>query len=302
MTLSISTFGLYNTLMSSARNVQSAVATATTQESTGLVGTDFASLGDKSRQLLNMQSEIEQTQTFSGLTSMAGDRVQAMYSAIGNMTTLLTNLRAAISAGMSGNSTSSLVTSGQSTLADLGSQMNAQLSGRYLFSGSQTDTPAVDLSHYPSVVPPSATTPDASYYKGDSMIASVKVSTTTTISYGVTGDNSAFEQALRAASMVASVTTSPLDTNALKAAYDLADQAITALTNLQATVSTNASRLNDTQQDQKSYVALLTDAASTIKNVDAAQAMANVSQLQTQLQASYSALSVVMKIRLTDYL
>lgn len=302
MTLSISTFGLYNMLMSSAKNAQSAVATATTQESTGLVGTDFASLGGKARQLLNMQTEISQTQTYASITASASDRVQAMYSAIGNMTTLLTNLRSAISAGMSGTSTASLVATGQSTLADLASQMNAQLSGRYLFSGSQTDTPAVDLGSYPSVIPPNATTPDTGYYKGDAQISTVKVSTTTTISYGVTGDNSAFEQALRAASMVAGVTTSPLDTDTLQAAYDLADKAITALSNLQATVSTTASRLSDIQQDQSSYITLLTDAASNIKNVDAAEAMAKVTQLQTQLQASYSALSVVMKIRLTDYL
>jgi len=71
---------------------------------------------------------------------------------------------------------------------------------------------------------------------------------------------------------------------------------------LQASVSVTSSRLTDAQNNQTSYISLLTDAASNIKNVDSAQAVAKVSQLDTQLQASYSALSTVMKIRLTDYL
>jgi flagellar hook-associated protein 3 FlgL len=302
MTTSISTFGLYNLLLGAAKTVQSDRATAVTQQATSLVGSDVAAYGKKMRQLLNLQDELNRAQKSADLAGTVGDRAEAMYSALGNMIDLMTNLRSAISAGLSGDDATALVAQAQAALSDLAGQMNTQLGGRYLFSGSRTDSPAVDLSSYPGITPPSATTPDSSYYQGDATVASMPLPGGSTLNYGVTGDNPAFEQALRAAAMVANVATSPLDTDALKAAFDLADSAVTGLTGLQAQVSVAANRLEDTQQSQTAYVTLLQDATSSIKNVDAAEAMAKATELQGQLQAAYSALSMVMKIRLTDYL
>jgi flagellar hook-associated protein 3 FlgL len=299
--LSISTYGLFNTVLGAAKSVQQQEAQASIQESTGLVGTSFADYGDKSRQLLTLQNELTSAQAESTNTATASDRSQATYSAIGNMISLLTTLKSSISAAMSGTTSTTLNSVGSSTLEDLAGQVNTQLNGRYLFGGSQTDQPAVDLSTYETTTA-SATTADTSYYQGDSQLASVRVSDTSTITYGVTGDNSAIEEALRAAKLVSQATTDPVDTTALTDAFNLATSAINDLSNLQASVSVTSSRLSDAQNNQTSYISLLTDAASSIKDIDSAQAVAKVSQLDTQLQASYSALSTVMKIRLTDYL
>jgi flagellar hook-associated protein 3 FlgL len=299
--LSISTYGLFNTVLSNAKDIQKQEAQASIQESTGLVGTSFADYGNKSRQLLTLQNELTSAQAQSTNTATASDRSQATYSALGNMITLLTSLKSSISAAMSGTSSSTLNSLGSSTMDDLASQANTQLNGRYLFAGSQTDQPAVDLTTYKTTTA-SATTADTSYYQGDSQLASVRISDTSSVSYGVTGDNSAIEEALRAAKLVSQATTNPVDTTALTAAFDLASSAISDLSNLQASVSVTSGRLTDAQNNQTSYISLLSDAASNIKDVDSAQAVAKVSQLDTQLQASYSALSTVMKIRLTDYL
>jgi flagellar hook-associated protein 3 FlgL len=299
--LSISTYGLFNTVLSNAKDIQKQEAQASIQESTGLVGTSFADYGNKSRQLLTLQNELTSAQAQSTNTATASDRSQATYSALGNMITLLTSLKSSISAAMSGTSSPTLNSLGSSTMDDLASQANTQLNGRYLFAGSQTDQPAVDLTTYKTTTA-SATTADTSYYQGDSQLASVRISDTSSVSYGVTGDNSAIEEALRAAKLVSQATTNPVDTTALTAAFDLASSAISDLSNLQASVSVTSGRLTDAQNNQTSYISLLSDAASNIKDVDSAQAVAKVSQLDTQLQASYSALSTVMKIRLTDYL
>ena len=299
--LSISTYGLFNTVLGNAKDIQKQEAQASIQESTGLVGTSFADFGDKSRQLLTLQNELTSAQAQSTNTATASDRSQATYSALGNMITLLTTLKSSISAAMSGTSSSTLNSLGSTTMDDLASLANTQLNGRYLFAGSQTDQPAVDLTTYKTTTA-SATTADTSYYQGDSQLASVRISDTSSVTYGVTGDNSAIEEALRAAKLVSQATTSPVDTAALTDAFNLASSAISDLSNLQASVSVTSSRLTDAQNNQTSYISLLTDAASNIKDVDSAQAVAKVSQLDTQLQASYSALSTVMKIRLTDYL
>ena len=301
MTLSISTYGLYNSVLGAAKSVQKSEAQASMQESTGLVGTSFADYGSKSRQLLVLQNEQVQAQSWSDNITTASNRSQAAYSAIGNMIDLMTTLKTTISSAMSGTNTSTLTATGQTTMEDLASEMNSQLDGRYLFAGSQSDQPAVDLTAYASTTA-STTIADTSYYQGDDKQASVRISDTSSVTYGVTGDQTGMEQALRAAKLVAQATTSPIDTTTLSAAFDLATSAITNLSNLQAGVSVTSNRLDDAQQSQTSYISLLETATSNVKNVDSAEALAKVKELDTQLQASYSALSIVLKIRLTDYL
>ncbi len=299
----LSTYGLYSTIRSSAVQLQQKMANANIQESTGLVSTSFTDYGSQTRQMLSLESAYTRTQARSTSTQSAADRVQAMYSAVGNMITEITNLRSTISSAMSGTTATGLNENAQGILQDLAGQMNSKLDGRSLFGGSDTDSDPVDLSSYPATSPPSATTADTSYYKGNSTVAAVQVSDQQSISYGVTGNNSAFEQALRAAAMVSQVTTSPTtDTTTLQSAYDLAGKALTALSDLQQQMGYTANRLSDAQTRQTTYLSLTDTMVGNIKDVDVAQAKLDATNYETQLQASYSALSSVLKLKLTDYL
>jgi flagellar hook-associated protein 3 FlgL len=299
---SISTYGLYNTIQQISNRVQTNLATATIQESSGLVGTSYGDYGSKSRQMLDLQAEISRGQTASDESATAGDRVQAMYSAVGNMVTEMTTLRTQLSSALSSTDNSTLNATAKGVQDDLVSQMNTQLSGRYLFSGSSADTAPVDVTGYPTTSPPTATTTDTSYYQGNSNLASVRTSSQQSITYGVTANNSAFEQAMRATQMVVQATTSPTDTATIQAAYDLAGKALTALSNVQQDLSVSANRLTSVQTTQADSVSLAQTMVGDIKNVDAAQASAQMTSYKTQLQASYSAMAAILKLKLTDYL
>lgn len=298
--LRVSSAGLYQSLAAGAMRVQCDYATASTQEASGLVGSSFSDYGSSAQRMLNLQSEVDNAQTWSDAAGIASDRSQSMYSAIGNMVSTLTTLRTTISSAMSATDNSTLNSTAQDLMKELASELNTQSGGRYLFSGGKTDTAAVDLTNYPTTSPP--TSADTSYYKGDTTTAAVTVGQGERISYGVTGDNSAFEEAMRAAAMVSTLTTSPLDTATLESAYTLASTAVTALSNLQAQVSTVASRLTDTQSQLSTVKTTLETTLGDVKNVDTAQAALNVTSYKNQLQASYSALSGILKVKLTDYL
>ena len=298
--LRVSTAGLYQALSAGAMRVQCDYATASTQEASGLVGSSFADYGSTAQRMLDLQSEVSDAQTWSDAAGVAADRAQSMYSAIGNMVSTLTTLRTTVSTAMSSTDNSSLNSTAQDLLTELASELNTQSGGRYLFSGGKTDTATVDLTGYPATSPP--TSADTSYYKGDSTTAAVTVGEGERISYGVTGDNTAFEEAMRATAMVATLTTSPLDTATLESAYTLASTAVTALSNLQAQVSTTASRLSDTQSQLSATKTALETTLGDVKNVDTAQATLNVTTYKNQLEASYSALSGILKVKLTDYL
>jgi len=304
MVASISTYGLYSILALDSSEAQNALTTATEQEATGLVSETYSGLGGvATSQLLNLQSSVTEADNYSSNASTAGTRTQAMYTAVGSMISALTSLKTTISAALSATDNSTLSTSAEAILTDLAGDMNTQVGSDYVFSGAKTGTAAVDLTNYPSSVPVSSTTTDTSYYQGDDTVASTMVSGNQSIAYGVTADNSSFEQALRAAAMATeSVSGGSTDTTTLQAAFALASTALDGLSNVQEEISDTSSRLTAVQTSQTTFVTQMNSMISNIENVDTAAASANVSAYQTQLEASYSALAIVLKVSLTNYL
>lgn len=302
MVTRVSTFGLSQTMMASSLAVQSKHAEALTQQSSGLVTSTYGGLGTSASSLISAETTMTQLTTWQDNTKIADDRVQSMYSAIDTMIDQLTTLRSTITAAKSTSyDNTTLNSTGTSLLEDLSDQMNTRMDGRYLFAGSNTDTAPVDTTQLTAVtsVPSSA---DTSYYTGDSEVSSVRISANQTIAYGVTANGSGFEQALRAANIIANMTTSPVDSDALDEAYDLATKAIDALTATQSALSTSSSRLESAESRQTSAIGLLETTISDTKNVDTAEIAVKVSSYETQLEASYSALAKVSSFSLVKYL
>ncbi|MDY0240603.1 MAG: flagellin [Rhodospirillaceae bacterium] len=300
----ISTFNINTMSIGGALKVQSEWAKAEMQQSSGLVSQNFIGLSTDSRTVLSLSREIEQAQSWAAAATDAQGRTEVMYSAIGAMTDVMTNLRTTISAAISSPDNSSLLKAAQTMKDSLLSQMNKQYNGLHLFAGSNTDEAPVDVSSYPSSSPYDATVADTSYYTGDDTTLSVRISSEQTVSYGVTANNPAFEKALRAVEAVIQAATSSSTglTAALQSALTVANQATTELSNLQADVSISASSLKNAAMAQTTYVTLLKTSLSDVKNVDAAEVAVRVATLQTQLTASYSAVSDIAKMSLVKFL
>lgn len=296
----VSTHSLNATLLNAATRTQASLAEKLVQESTGLVAQTYGGLGTDTARVVNLATELDRAQSWADNAAVAGSRIDAMYSAVGGMTELMTSLRATISAALSSTDNGALNVDAEAVLEELAALMNTKSEGRYLFAGSRTDTVPVDLDAY--AYPTDPATADASYYQGDDAAASVRVSETQVVGYGVTAGSGAFEQALRAASVVAGVTTDPLDTATLQAAYDLATEALNGLTTAQSTLSIDAGRLERAQIDQEEVVAYAQLLIDDIKNVDVAQVALEVTQYETLLEASYTAVAKLQDMTLSRYL
>lgn len=297
----VSTYGLGQALTQSSLALQSRYADAVTQQSSGLVTGTYGGLGAKASSLISVETMTTQLDTWKSNASISDDRVQSMYSAVGSMIddiqsfrTKLSGLKSATSDDIDANSVA------QSLLEDLADLMNLQVDGRYLFAGSATDTAPVDLTTLPAATSPS--TPNTLYYKGDTELATVRVSAQQTITYGVTADSDGFEQALRAANLIAHMSTTPLDQDTIDEAYDLLTSSLDTLISTQSALSNNADRLNSVTTRHTSTLDLLDTMASDIEDADTAEVALKVAQYQTQLEASYSALAKVTSLTLTDYL
>lgn len=299
----VSSYGLNQTMLRSMLQVQARYATTSAQSASGLVSETYGGLGTQATRLVSLESTMARAQAWSDVAQTATDRAEAMSSAITGMTDLLTSLRTTLSAAMSAEGTGSdsdVNGSGQSALEDLASQMNLQQDGRYLFAGSLTDTAPVDTAAL--AAPASPSTSDTSYYQGDDTVTSVRVSSEQTVSYGITANDPAFEKALRAANIAATMTTSPMDETALTEAYDLATEALDALLAVQGSLAVDTTRLETAKQRADDDITVITERVSDVKSVDVAAVTVVAAQQETQLQASYSAVASITKFSLTNYL
>lgn len=296
----VATFAMSERMLEASMRTQSRMSEAQLQQASGAVSTDYGGLGRSAGTLVSLEVSLARSKSQSSAAAEAGNRVQVMYDAVGSMSELMSSFRTSLSSAISagGDDDATLAATAQSFLDEFASLLNTRFEGRYLFAGSDTGTAPVDLSAYAAT---DAATQDTSYYQGNSVKASVALSSERTLTYGVTGDASAFEQALRALSAVANATTPP-DTETLQAISDLTVDAIDQLAVVQAKLSIDAATLERSTTAQTDYQDEATSLITAINGADVTALAVELSSYETQLQASYAALAKVQSLNLMDYL
>ncbi|AXK81516.1 flagellin [Pseudolabrys taiwanensis] len=302
MVARVATFALSEQMVSAALRTQAKISERQIETASGKVSSDYGGLGATSKKVIDLQVSISQSKSYEDAASSADDRVQAMYSATGSIAELLSSYKSELTGAVSASGTdaSTLTSAAEGFMSEMTSLLNTQYGGRYLFAGSRTDMAPVDLSSYSNTT--SATAADTSYYTGDDQLASAKVSDSQYVTYGVTASNPAFEKAMRAFSMIANATSSPIDSTTLSSALDLATSALDAVTGVQTKLSLSASQLERAVNNQQTYQSDATTLSDSLTNVDVAAVTAEISTYQAQLEASYSAISKIQSLRLSDYL
>jgi len=301
MEMRVATFALSDQMITAALRTQSIMANEQIQESSGVTSEDFAGYGASTQSVLNLQVSVTRAQTYIDAATQADNKVQVMYSAVGSVAKLITNLRTQLSAATTGSSTdtASLISSAQGMLSEMASILNTQYDGEYVFSGASTSTAPVDLTSFASGTG-SLSTADASYYKGDDQIASVRVADDQTVNYGVTADNSAFEQVMRVLKYIAN--SSSLSSSDITTALDMASSALDATSIVQSKLSDASSQIEDASSRQTDYKNYTSTLASDLTGVDVAAVTAQLATYQSQLEASYSAISKIQSMSLASYL
>ncbi|WP_420965260.1 flagellin [Bradyrhizobium sp. B120] len=301
MMMRVATFAQSEQMISSALRVQSVMANEQVQESSGLQSEDFGGYGSGAGRVINLQVSVTRAQSYIDASNLADNKVQAMYSAVGSVTDIITQLRTQLSAATTGSSTAtaSVINYAQQAISQMQGLLNTQYDGEYVFSGARTDAAPVDLSSYDTGTG-SLTTSDTSYYKGDSEIASVRVSDSQSVSYGVTADNPAFEQVMRLLKYVGNSTT--LSSSDISQALDLASNALDAASTVQAKLSTAASQIETASTNQSDYQNFAKTLSTNLTSVDVAAVTAQLSTYQAQLTASYSAIAKIQSMNLANYL
>ncbi|WP_315835673.1 flagellin [Bradyrhizobium prioriisuperbiae] len=303
MAMRVATFAINDQMITAALRTQATMANQQIQEASGLISSDFAGLGATAQHVINLQVSVARSQSYIDASSLADSKVQVMYSAVGSMADVITNFRSLLTGASLSSATGSASTiqSAQAMMEQIAGLMNTQYNGEYVFSGGRTDTAPVDLSDSTYAAnTASASTPDTSYYQGDSQAASVRVSDSQTISYGVTADNTGFEEALRALKLVAN--SSSLDSTTISQALALASTALDDTSVVQTKLANAASAIETASSGQTEYQSYLKTLGTSLTSVDVAAVTAQLSTYQAQLTASYSAIAKIQGLNLASYL
>lgn len=302
MVMRVATFALSDQMIASALRTQSVMASEQIQEATGVVSPDYGGLGQTSQQVVNLQVSVSRSQSYIDAATNTDNKVQVMYSTLTSVTGVLDDLRTALTAASNSASVdpASIAASAQQMLQEMGSMLNTQYEGKYVFGGGRTESPPVDISSaaYPPATSPSS--PNTSYYRGDDQLDSTRASDSEVVTYGVTADNSAFEQGLRALSLVAN--NSPLSTATLNEALNLTVSAIDATARVQTGLGLASSSLQSASSYQSDYQNFAKTLGDDLTGVDVAAVTAQLSTYDAQLSASYSAISKIQSLNLASYL
>jgi flagellar hook-associated protein 3 FlgL len=302
----VANFAQHQLTMSYAMRTQGSLAERQIEIASGKRAQLYSSISTQSSELVNVERSVARTEQFSRNIDQALTRLGIMESSVGIMVQRATEVLAIMSSAMSGENIGDvpLQEFAATFLAEAESLMNTQHEGRYLFSGSQTNNPAVDLAdaaYTPQAGLPGVFTADFDYFQGDTLQLAVRTAETFETTYGITADEPAFEEMLRALSYM-DYAGANLDNTVLTEAFTMMKSAVDGLSDIRGRIGASSKVLEAAKSGHQDYLTYTTNLVSTLEDVDVAEATTRLAQDEVQLQASYLSISRLSQLSLLNYL
>jgi flagellar hook-associated protein 3 FlgL len=302
----VANFAQHQLTMSYAMRTQSSLAERQIQIASGKQAQYYSNISTQASELVNVERAVARTTQFTRNIDQALTRLGIMESAVGTMTDRATEVLSIISSAMSGENIQDvpLVEFAATFMAEIESLLNTQHEDRYLFAGSQTNNPAVDLSdvnYTPQAGLPGVFTADFDYFQGDTLQLAVRSAETFETTYGITANEPAFEELLRALSYM-DYAGANLDNAVLEQAFTMMKSAVDGLSDIRGRIGASSKVLESAKSGHEDYLTYTTNLVSTLEDVDVAEATTRLAQDEVQLQASYLSLSRLSELSLLNYL
>ena len=134
--------------MANIQRSQSTLAENQIQIATGKKAQAYSEIASQSAELVSLERSLERGDQFVDNIELTLGRLNVMESTFGALQEQAINIKGIISQGLSGNNIAEVpLQQFAATFSDeAASLLNTQFAGQYLFAGSLTDGPAVDLS------------------------------------------------------------------------------------------------------------------------------------------------------------
>lgn len=302
----ISTLFQQNTILRNIFRTQERLQTAQAQISTGKVADRYTDIARDARRLVSLETTLARSNQYLSNNRIVALRLEAMelstattFEAASKLKTLLVN---AINSSNAADFSINL--EAQNLLDEVSKQLNIKIGDRYLFAGGVTNVAPVDLddsdfADVPSVYPTSA---DTAYYQGDNTDHVARAADNFDVTYGVTADETGFEQLIRALRMTADASTDPIETVRFQEALDVVNQAIDNIPTIRSRIGASLKAIETADMSHRDMELLMGRTISDIENVDIPKAVAQLSMDQVLLEASFITIGRLAQLNLANFL
>ncbi len=302
----VANFAQHQLNLSYTMRTQSSVAERQIEMASGKRAQQYSAISSDASELVNIERSVARTEQFTRNIDQAMTRLGIMESSVAIMVQRSTEVLAIMSSAISGENINDvpLQEFSNTFLSEMESLLNTQHEDRYLFSGSQTDSPAIDLNdpaYTPQAGLPGVFTADFDYYQGDNLTLSVRTDETFETDYGIRADEPAFEEMLRALSYM-DYAGANLDVAVLEQAYTMMKSAVDGLSDIRGRIGASSKVLEAANSGHDDYLTYATNLVSTLEDVDVAETTTRLAQDEVQLQGSYLSLSRISELSLLNYL
>lgn len=291
---------------------QSAESNLNAEISTGDTAQTYSQIAPQAAQLEQYRTEVSQQQGFINTINTVSTSMQTMAQSLQQILSQVQGFESTLANDAYNQAQPTIQAQAQTLLTQVAGYLNTQGVSGYLFGGTNTSTPPVDLTNLPQGAAATLTTavggPPSSngYYTGGANIPPVQIDTQVSVNYGVTADNPAFEQIIRVLNFIAQNgpfnSTSAADQADVTQAGQMLTNATQSLTGIAGNLALQQAQINTAETVHQSTVNIAQNGISNIVTANQATAITQLQDLETQMEASYTATSQIQKLSLVNYL
>lgn len=291
---------------------QSAVSNLNAEISTGSDAQTYSQIAPQVAQLEQYRTDVSQQQGFINTINTVSTSMQTMALSLQQILSQVQGFESTLANSAYSQAQPTIQTQANILLQQVAGYLNSQGASGYLFGGTDTSTPPVDLSSLPQGAAATLTAsvggPPSSggYYAGGANIPPVQIDTQVSVNYGITADNPAFEQIIRVLNFIAQNgpfnSTNPVDQANVTLAGQMLTSATQDLTGISGNLALQQAQLNTAENVHQSTLSIAQNGISNIVSVNQATAITQLQNLETQIEASYTATSQIQKLSLVNYL
>jgi flagellar hook-associated protein 3 FlgL len=283
------------------------------QISTGLTAQTYSQIAPQAAQLVDFRTETAHQQGFIDTIDRLSTRMQTMDLSLEQIQKAVASFRSLLPNGAFNQAQPDIAAQAKGLMVQITGYLNIQDGNRYVFGGTNTDSPPVDTSNLPIGAAASLTQlvngPPSSngYYAGGAATPPVRIDTHVTVDYSITAnDSQTFEPIMRVLNFLAQnapfSNTNPVDQANVSKAGQILDQAVTALGDMEGKLGLQEQQVNNEKTVHTTTLNIAQNGIGNIVTVDQATAITKLQTLETQIQASFSATSQIQKLSLVNFM
>jgi flagellar hook-associated protein 3 FlgL len=297
----IGTLAIYNNAISNFNRNKANQASLQDQASSGLKGRDFKTYNGQVEQFVGLEKDIKRIQMYLDNNAETTSRLTTMENSLEQTYSIAEEAKKVFT--LRNNATfadsSTFEIQMQNSMLAMAKELNINVTGRYLFGGTNTELPPVIDNPIPR--PFTVGKVDERYYQGSKENIVTRIQDNIDVEYDVRADDPAFQKYF-AAMWLGIEGHNEKNNEKLANAQNMLDESIKGINALVAKVQTKRTNVDNIITRQKDTKLYLSSVVKEISDADVVAVRLRVTIEQATLTATFQIFSRISSLNLSQYL